>query len=175
MKLDIFVEGKPRPQGSVRHRSYWMKDIYDSSGQVKEDYVDAFRAGALRPYDVMKTVIQTVTKGLEEWRGKIAKEVSEAYEGNQMQGAVKVSLEFHMKRPKRHYCYSDPGSKLISSAPRYCIRGCDLDKLERAVFDALTQSKVIKDDKLICAGYRKKIYSNEHKEGVRIIMEEIKQ
>lgn len=57
----------------------------------------------------------------------------------QFESAVWVSLRFVFARPKSHKPDSLPTSKALG----------DVDKLTRAILDALTQSRVLVDDKFV--------------------------
>ena len=56
---------------------------------------------------------------------------------------------FWLPRPKGHFGTGKNAGKLKKSAPLYCSTKPDLDKLLRAVCDALWQSGVLSSDALI--------------------------
>ena len=79
---------------------------------------------------------------LRSWRQDVAAVVAEAADG-QLEGPIQVDLEFVLSRPSGHF-----GKRgLLPSAPRYPTgaRG-DLDKLCRAVLDAVTAAGAWRDD-----------------------------
>jgi Holliday junction resolvase RusA-like endonuclease len=63
-----------------------------------------------------------------------------------IEGAVGIKVAFTMERPKNHYGTGRNASAVKPSAPRYPAAMPDIDKLLRAVFDALTDARVWKDD-----------------------------
>lgn len=95
-ELDIFVAGRPAPQGSKRH--------------------------------VGNGIMVESSKAVAPWRTTVAWHAAQAYQGAPLQGAVQVVLRFVMPRP-----VSTPKSKTPEA-----IKKPDLDKLVRAIFDALS-------------------------------------
>ena len=63
--------------------------------------------------------------------------------------AVHVSAFFRFVRPKSHYGTGRNSGNLKRSAPYWRTSLPDLDKLQRALGDALTQAGAIRDDALI--------------------------
>lgn len=73
------------------------------------------------------------TKSLRPWRKAVKEAASAAYSGPMLDGALVAVLEFRFVRPasvRREWPSVKP----------------DLDKLQRSILDALTDSKTIKDD-----------------------------
>lgn len=64
---------------------------------------------------------------------------------------VIVALSFHFARPKSHYSIRKTGNLLKMDAPLWATSRAigDIDKLQRAVFDAITDAGWIRDDSLI--------------------------
>lgn len=83
---------------------------------------------------------------LKPWREKVATAARET--GSRFDGPVTVTLIFTMPRPKR------PRFKFPAVKP-------DLDKLERAVFDGLTDGGLIADDALVVEVWARKEYGPE--------------
>lgn len=94
-------------------------------------------------------------------------------------GPVSVWLRFTFERHKSHYRTGRNAHILKDSAPRYATGHDlgDIDKLQRAIFDALTDAQVWKDDCLIVDLRRvRKLYAGEDeyaldRTGVDIIIE----
>jgi len=63
-----------------------------------------------------------------------------------MMGAVAVRSVFYLQRPKSHYGTGRNASRLKDSAPAFCTKKPDLDNLQKAVFDALTDIQAWHDD-----------------------------
>ena len=90
------------------------------------------------------------SKKLDPWRARI---VQFAYDHVQagsptFTGPVFVELTFYVARPRNHYGTGRNADTLKPAAPRHPTgrQHGDLDKLERAVYDALTEAGVIRDD-----------------------------
>lgn len=97
------------------------------------------------------------------WKDAVAwsarQAVSEPYAG-----AVVVSLVFTMPRPKGHY-----GAKgLLPSAPAWPHKKPDIDKLCRAVLDALTEARVWLDDSQVVGLSAQKRYGDEPGASIRV-------
>lgn len=85
-------------------------------------------------------------KGLPAWRKTVADAARKAHEGPPISGPVEVNLVFIFDRPKAHYRTGRNADLLRDDAPRDHVKPPDLDKLCRAVFDALTAAGVWGDD-----------------------------
>lgn len=116
--IKITVDGKPAPQGS-KTVGKWGQ-VYESS------------------------------KALAPWRADVRAEcqrVMRAAGWCPVAGAVEVTIRFRLVRPRDHYGSGRNALTLKPSAPAY-PRGKrdDIDKLTRAVLDALTQGGAYTDD-----------------------------
>ena len=93
---------------------------------------------------------------LKPWRqalGSAAIEQALAQDVPQFTGPVVVRATFYFRRPKHHYRTGKNAHLLRDDAPAYpTSRGCgDLDKLQRAVGDALVDVSVLADDdQIVC-------------------------
>lgn len=92
---------------------------------------------------------------LKPWRETVAKHADLGY---QFVGPVMVRLYFRFPRPKR------PKFEVPAVKP-------DIDKLERAVYDGLTDAGLIEDDSRIVKSYAEKSYHEEP--GVRVIVRSV--
>lgn len=79
-----------------------------------------------------------------------------------------VDATFTLKRPKAHY---RSNGELKLTAPTLCALRPDLDKLARAVGDALTQSAVVRDDSLIVRWQLEKVYGEQP--GVQVVLHQL--
>jgi Holliday junction resolvase RusA-like endonuclease len=61
-------------------------------------------------------------------------------------GAIGIKVDFILERPKGHYGTGKNAALIRSSAPKWPATMPDIDKLLRAVFDALTDAQVWRDD-----------------------------
>jgi crossover junction endodeoxyribonuclease RusA len=109
---------------------------------------------------VGKGVMVEMAKDLKPWRQAIANRFSEAREGKQLLGPIGVRVVFFFNRPAAHYGTGRNAGILKNSAPRYRDSAPDLDKLQRALFDGLVMSGVIRDDRFICDVQASKVYGD---------------
>jgi crossover junction endodeoxyribonuclease RusA len=110
--LDIFVAGKPAPQGSIR------AIVHKSTG----------RAVAIKDNNTTQ----------KTWRGDIREHCldTEGQPRARFDGPVRVLLEFVMPRPLSTPKKSTPPA----------VKKPDIDKLQRAVLDAISSAGVWRDD-----------------------------
>jgi crossover junction endodeoxyribonuclease RusA len=124
--LDLFVPGKPAPQGSKRH--------------------------------VGGGVMVESSKAVAPWRTTVAWHAAQAYRLAPLDGAVWVSLLFVMPRPAATPKRSTPQA----------VKRPDLDKLTRAVFDALSGVVWRDDSQVVQLVASKRLASLEEQPGVNI-------
>lgn len=91
----------------------------------------------------------------DEWKGIIREAASKSWSGNQLVGPVDVRILFFMPRPKGHFRNN---GTLKATAPGWVESKPDLDNLEKAVLDALTNLGVWRDDSQVCAVSKWKVY-----------------
>ena len=85
-------------------------------------------------------------KKLKPWRAAISAEAGEQMNGRPLEdGPVRLRANFYFPRPKSHFGTGRNARVLKESAPSYVTKTPDLDKLVRAVGDALTDV-VLRDD-----------------------------
>lgn len=108
---------------------------------------------------------------LERWRGEVAMIARNAYRsGKPITQGVGVWVRFVFDRPKAHYGTGRNAGKLKPSAAYWYASAPDADKLQRALGDALTQSKVIEDDRLIVGWNSMKVYGARPMTHVKIVI-----
>lgn len=83
---------------------------------------------------------------LGTWRHAINDECRHAMQGPAFGGAVRVLVTFYLPRPKAHYRAS---GELHPKAPAFPVGRPDVDKLCRAVLDALTQVAFDDDSQVV--------------------------
>lgn len=122
----LVVRGLPIPQGSAR----------------------AFIAGGKA---IITSEANRTSSPLGAWRAAIATEAREAMgSAALLEGPVRVSIVFVMPRPAAHYHTPLHGAGLRQTAPVWHSKKPDVDKLVRAVLDALS-SVVIRDDSQVAS------------------------
>jgi crossover junction endodeoxyribonuclease RusA len=149
MTIEFHVVGDPIPQGSMR----------------------AFVRGG-KPRTVAGN-----QGALERWRGDIRSAVRDKAPAVPFAGPVEMTLGFRFARPKGHYLPANgrrPMPELRLDAPAFVAGQPDLDKLCRAVLDALT-GIVYVDDALVVDLVAVKRYANGGGDvpGVSVAIEEV--
>lgn len=92
------------------------------------------------------------------WRAAVAWEATAAMQGGALfTRPVVVEARFVFPRPPSHYRAGQNAHLLTASAPRFHDRAPDLDKLQRAIGDALS-GVLLRDDKQIVAWHTVKRY-----------------
>lgn len=90
------------------------------------------------------------TPALLEWRHTLAKTFrTEWADQGPLTEGVYVDLLFHFRRPMSHYRTGKFADQLKPTASYHMVTAPDLDKLVRAVGDALVNADVLKDDSQI--------------------------
>lgn len=126
MKISITVYGKALAKGSVRP---FMSERKDGS---------TFHG------------VKPQNPKLKAWEQAVRVAGVEAMDGRDLlREPVTASMLFHFARPKGHYGTGRNADKLKPSAPKIHDQNPDLDKLTRAVFDALSGT-VFDDDRRVC-------------------------
>ena len=138
---EIFVHGTPVPQGSKFLARGRMIDV---------------KSGALN-----------------RWRRMIAAEVQRRgwHHDPILSGPVAVSLTFYLPRPQYHYGTGRNANRLKDTAPLLVDKRPDVDKLSRAVLDALTQAGAWRDDSQVAYLAAEKHYAEQP--GVRIVLDRL--
>lgn len=126
MILEVHVPGHAYPQGSKRHVGGGR--MIEASPHLK----------AWRSTVVAHTVAEMIhLENLHE---------TDLFP---LHGPTTLTATFHFTRPRNHYRSGKLAELLRAVAPRDMSTGADLDKLVRAVGDALTIAGAIVDDRQI--------------------------
>jgi len=149
--FDLWVPGTPVPQGSLTPM------ISRSTGRVMVINKDA---------------------RLATWRNSIVAEATARIPLHELglefplAGAIAVDVAFYMPRPAGHYGTGKNAAQIKPSAPKYPAKMPDIDKLLRAVLDALTVAQVWFDDgQAVTVIARKKYAGHETPNpGVKIVV-----
>jgi Holliday junction resolvase RusA-like endonuclease len=140
MEFEIFVPGRPAPQGSKRgfyNKQTKRVHMVESSDKVKP------------------------------WRQAVTHAVLEADIG-EVVGALSVELYFLLPRPKSHYGTGRNVSKLKPSSPDFPAVRPDLDKLVRSTLDGLDDGGLFEDDSRVVRIRAEKWYAKSPLTGCRI-------
>jgi Holliday junction resolvase RusA-like endonuclease len=111
---------------------------------------------------------------LTDWRATLAGQARKAMAGSDpFTRPVRASLGFYLPRPTGHYGTGRNAGTLRPSAPDWPGVKPDLDKLIRAVFDALTVAGVWRDDALCCGLSAWKAYADARPVGLALTVTEL--
>lgn len=145
--LTITAHGTPAGQGSKRHVGGGV--MIESSKR-------------LRPW--REAVKHAALDAIAEWETR--ENGGGAWEP--LAGPVHVIVSIRVARPKAHYRTGRFASILRDDAPTYAPSTPDIDKAQRAVFDALTDAGVWRDDRQVVAVYATKVYDSRPGAVVRV-------
>lgn len=104
------------------------------------------------------TLISANDKKLRPWRDKLAEEFRKL-DLETLLGPVQVELAFYVQHLASHFGSGRNAGTLKSSAPVYAKTRPDIDKLTRAVLDAMTESALIRDDGQVAVLIAEKRYA----------------
>lgn len=110
--------------------------------------------------------ITSDNRKLKSWRLDAILCAQEALRGRPpVAGPVSVRLVFDFPRPQGHF-----GKRgLLPSAPAQKVTKPDLDKLVRAVLDALTQAGVVRDDSQVVSLFARKTFGAGGQTAVEVV------
>jgi crossover junction endodeoxyribonuclease RusA len=104
---------------------------------------------------------------LKPWRSHVSSFALDAWGGQApLDEDVIGWIEFIFPRPAAHFGSGKNAAVLKPSAPFYKNTKPDRDKLERAIYDALTDAGVLRDDCRVVEGGSRKVYGP--KPGARV-------
>lgn len=130
--VEITVPGTPVPQGSKR----------------------------VVPTKQGPRVAEGNAERLRPWRAAVAAAAAYSMDGDDaLTGPVRVDVVFTFARPLTHYGTGANEGSLKASAPLFRGQAPDIDKLLRAVFDALT-GIVFRDDSQVADVTARKLYGS---------------
>jgi len=131
---NFFVQGTPKPQPRQRHFAMKLK-----TGQYKA-----------RSYDPGTA---------EGWKAQIALAARDYLPTTPIEAPTRLYLLFLMPRPKSHYRTGKYAGELKLTAPYWHTIKPDIDNLQKAVMDTLSQINFWHDDDLVCVGQIFKRYT----------------
>jgi crossover junction endodeoxyribonuclease RusA len=157
--ISFGVKGIPQQQGSKTARVYPPRDLRGTlqlilhSEQPHKTFVKCIKAG----------LFDANAKRLAKWRRNVTEEaiaaMREQQHSNPIEVACSVSVQFFFERPKHHYGTGKNSGKVKASARTFPSVKPDIDKLLRAVYDAIT-GVVISDDCRIVMSWATKTYTD---------------
>jgi crossover junction endodeoxyribonuclease RusA len=105
-------------------------------------------------------VMVEMSKDLGPWRTAIAEYAKKEADGEVFLGDLQLRAVFYFSRPASHYGTGRNAGQLKKTAPRYVGKNPDIDKLVRALGDALTISGAIRDDRYVVRVEAEKRYGD---------------
>ena len=107
---------------------------------------------------------------LEPWRAAVAARAREAMGGRPpLTGPLELDVAFLFGRPRAHYRTGRHAGELKPTAPIYCDKRPDLDKLLRAIGDAITGIVAVDDAAIVELHARKAYGSPSAQIAVRVL------
>jgi Holliday junction resolvase RusA-like endonuclease len=110
---------------------------------------------------------------LRPWRDLVAWHARQATAGRMILGPCELDVSFLFRRPKGHYRSGSRAGELRDSAPGHKSTAPDLDKLVRAVCDALTVAGAVRDDSQIALLRASKSWASAGEPGCVIMLREL--
>lgn len=104
------------------------------------------------------------SKNLKPWRSAVQWEATDTKLNQHLEtmlGPAHLVVEFRFSRPKAHYRTGKNQHLLRDDAPRDKTTAPDLDKLVRAVCDALTIAGIWRDDSQVSRITASKVYDQQ--------------
>ena len=148
-QTSFFVPGHPTPQGSM--------------------------VAGVNPHTGRAFVKHDNRENLLTWRGRITSRACDHWTDDPSEAPFFVSLRFWFRRPKSHLGSGRNANIVKPSAPAFPMakKRSDIDKLERAVLDALSDVVWIDDAQVVSVRKFKRYTEPGHAEGVRIFAQEL--
>lgn len=104
---------------------------------------------------------------VKSWRESVAAAAAEVMANGPVDGPVNVIVDFFFPRPKGHFGSGRNAERLKDSAPIWHSAKPDLDKLQRALGDAMT-GVVVRDDSQVASWHVRKLYGSQPHASVRV-------
>jgi Holliday junction resolvase RusA-like endonuclease len=143
--------------------SFWVPGIPATAGSKKPFLYRSKKDGK------MHASMAPDNKRQKPWMSSVSMFAHEAYFGPLLSGPITLWITFRLPRPKSDFGSGRNSDKLKPSAASYHIKKPDLDKLNRAVSDAL-KGIIWKDDSQVCALHSTKEYGSNP--GAQITIQE---
>ena len=113
-----------------------------------------------------KWMARVYTEGTAEaWKSSIAAAAKDFVPMPPLQGPLQFEATYYLPRPKSHY---RANGTLKITGPAWHVGRGDLDNLNKAVWDCLTQIGMWCDDGQVCAEVTSKQYADPHRMGAKI-------
>jgi Holliday junction resolvase RusA-like endonuclease len=127
--------------------------------------------GSMKAHPIGNKVALRYPAAVYQWRAQVQQAVAEANEPA-FDGPVELRLGFNLLRPVGHYGTGRNVGTVRRAAPHYPAVMPDLDKLIRAVSDAITDAGLWRDDAQVCVVRAAKRYTDD-RPGVLITVVEL--
>jgi crossover junction endodeoxyribonuclease RusA len=111
------------------------------------------------------------SKRLRPWRSAVIDAADRVAKGVSFHGPVKVEVGFAFPRPRHHYGTGRNLDRIKDSAPDHHHVAPDIDKLVRAILDALVEAGILRDDSLVVDLHAEKRYGP--RPGARVVIRHV--
>ena len=154
-RVEFWVTGEPRPMGS--------KSAFVIPGTNRAIVTDGSNS-------------KPAAKKLKAWKASVCDAARLHCDGRPLDGCLRVTIAWYLERPSSHYGSGKNANLVRASAARAPNSKPDGDKLQRQVWDCLTQAGLIRDDCRITAWGGEKHYAAlGQPTGARVVVEEMGQ
>lgn len=111
-----------------------------------------------------RSYVREDNAALDPWRKAVAGQARQAWNREPLDDPVDLAVVFYFKRPSSHYGTGRNAHVIKASAPLFPhdTRGTDLDKLTRAVADALTGIVIVDDVRIVTLTAAKVYAAHDH-------------
>ncbi|KKM59973.1 hypothetical protein LCGC14_1546520 [marine sediment metagenome] len=147
MKIEFTAIGTPQQRGSKRGRPITRK---------------GGRPGIAVQDDNPKS---------KAWMSRVIDAAREAYSGDVLTGALRVTASFYFLRPKCHFGTGRNADKLKLSAPIHYTKTPDVDKLQRCLGDAMEGVLYRNDAQIVIWQDTQKIWTTRGPERAIVVIE----
>lgn len=104
---------------------------------------------------VTKTHMKPTNEATLDWIADVRAAALTHFAARPSAKAFRLTLTYYFVRPKKHYRTGKHSGELRADAPVYHVQTPDLDKLDRAVFDALTHIVYVDDCQVVRGSHAK--------------------
>ena len=173
--LTVIVYGTPAPQGSKRHVGHGV--MVESSRRVKpwREDVKAAAETAIVEWEQHRPLPSGVGRRPPPGWAMMTAVPAPAVRWEPITGPVEVTVTFRFARPAGHYGTGRNADTVRPSAPAHPTGGKgDIEKLVRAVHDALTAAGVWRDDAQVVRLNAAKVWCHKgERPGATIVAREV--
>ena len=145
-KVEFYVSSEPQAKGSMT--AFLVGWPARTWSYIKKQAALIKLSESIKNGKYPQISLTSTNKNLKKWEKKVKEKAESAMaaEPGMLEGAIRVSITFFMKRPKTHFGTGKNAAIMKAWAiVAYHVKKPDLDKLLRAAIDPMTGT-IFKDD-----------------------------